>query len=57
MNLKNEQLDQLRELGLRLIDQRAAKILVPAKKEESGYWFGGGNIIQEENGRILICGS
>ena len=56
MNLKNEQLDQLRELGLRLIDQRAAKILVPAKKEESGYWFGGGNIIQEENGRILLCG-
>ena len=56
MNLKNEQVDQLRELGLRLIDQNSAKILIPAQKQEPGFWFGGGNIIQEKNGRILICG-
>ena len=56
MNLTEKHLDQLRELGLRLIDQHSATILVNPQKNESGYWFGGGNIIQEENGNILICG-
>ena len=56
MNLEEEQINQLRELGIRLIDQHEAKILIPAKKQEPGFWFGGGNIVQESNGRILICG-
>jgi hypothetical protein len=56
MNLKNEQVDQLRELGIRLIDQKSAQILIPAQRQEPGFWFGGGNIIQEKKGRILICG-
>ena len=56
MNLNNSHLDQLRELGLRLIDQNSAHILVAPQKNQSGYWFGGGNIIQEEDERIVICG-
>lgn len=56
MNLQQCQVDQLCELGLRLIDQHAAQILIPAMEKKSGYWFGGGNIIQEDGGRILICG-
>ena len=56
MILGQGHIDQLRELGLRLIDQHKAQILIPAQAKESGYWFGGGNIIQEEEGRILVCG-
>ena len=56
MKLQENHINQLKELALRLIDQRNANILIPPLANESGYWFGGGNIIQEEDGRILICG-
>ena len=56
MKLQENHINQLKELALRLLDQRNAKILVSPLANESGYWFGGGNIIQEEDGRILICG-
>ena len=49
-------LDRLKELGLRLIDQREARVLVPALGNESGFWFGGGNLVQESDGNILACG-
>ncbi len=54
--LEKGKIDQLRELGLRLIDQHKARIIIPALEQNPGYWFGGGNIIQEKSGRILICG-
>ena len=56
MNLPPVQIEQLRELGLRLISQHSARVVVPAKQEKAGYWFGGGNIIQESGGRIVLCG-
>lgn len=49
-------LERLKELGLRLIDQREARVLVPALGNESGFWFGGGNLVQERDGNILACG-
>lgn len=48
--------DKLRELGLRLLDQRAARILAAPQGEGSGYWFGGGNLVQEPGGDLLLCG-
>ena len=48
--------DKLRELGLRLLDQRAARVIVPPQGEGSGYWFGGGNLLQEPGGDLLLCG-
>ena len=48
--------DHLKELGLRLIDQRNARVLVPALGNESGFWFGGGNLVQDRDGQILACG-
>jgi hypothetical protein len=48
--------DRLKELGLRLIDQRNARVLVPALGSESGFWFGGGNLVQDRDGTILACG-
>ena len=49
-------LERLKELGLRLIDQHEARVLVPALGNESGFWFGGGNLVQERDGNILACG-
>lgn len=39
-----------------LIDQRAARVLVPPYGESSGYWFGGGNMVLGENGELVLCG-
>ena len=54
--LASAMVDRLKELGLRLIDQRKARILVPALGNESGFWFGGGNLVQDQDGAILVCG-
>ena len=56
MNFPEELPEKLRKLGLRLVDQHAARTLVPALGEESGYWFGGGNLVQEPSGSLLLCG-
>ena len=48
--------DRLKELGLRLVDQQNARVLVPALGNESGFWFGGGNLVQDRDGKILACG-
>ena len=55
-HLASDMIDRLKELGVRLIDQRNARILVPALGNESGFWFGGGNLLQEPDGTILACG-
>ena len=54
--LAPDMVDRLKELGLRLIDQRNARVLVPALGNESGFWFGGGNLVQDQDGSILACG-
>ena len=56
MNFPEELPEKLRQLGLRLLDQHAARTLVPALGEASGYWFGGGNLVQEPSGDLLLCG-
>jgi hypothetical protein len=48
--------NKLRDLALRLIDQHAAQTLVPPLGASSGYWFGGGNLLQEDSGSLLLCG-
>ena len=47
---------KLRTLASALVDQEKARILVEPQGRSSGYWFGGGNVIQDEDGSILICG-
>ena len=56
MNFPEELPEKLRQLGLRLLDQHAARPIVPALGEASGYWFGGGNLVQEPSGDLLLCG-
>ena len=54
--LSAQNLNQLKELGIRLMDQHAARIIVPPLGKSYGYWFGGGNLIFDQDGEILISG-
>ncbi|KLI43867.1 sialidase family protein [Brachyspira hyodysenteriae] len=46
---------KLMEFSLRLIDEKKAKIIVPVTPE-TGYWFGGGNMIEDKEGNLYISG-
>ena len=39
-----------------LIDQRNAEIIIPAKRPEAGYWFGGGKLALDQDGSIWLSG-
>ena len=39
-----------------LINQHNARILVPANEPQSGFWFGGGNLVQDRQGTIWLSG-
>ncbi len=47
---------KLRAFGTALIDQAQARLLVPAQDPSTGFWFGGGNAVQDRDGAILVCG-
>jgi hypothetical protein len=42
-------------LAQALVDCSNARVLVPAQQASTGYWFGGGNILHDEQGFVL-CG-
>ncbi|MDF1858588.1 MAG: hypothetical protein P1U87_00160 [Verrucomicrobiales bacterium] len=54
--LTDEQKQKLTTLAGELINQEAARVLVEPQDRSTGYWFGGGNVIQDRDGSILICG-
>jgi hypothetical protein len=39
-----------------LINQQKAHILVPANEPQSGFWFGGGNLVQDHTGSVWLSG-
>ena len=39
-----------------LIDQERAEVLVPPQKNGEGFWFGGGNLTEDERGNIYLTG-
>ena len=56
VNLDSRRRDALIRLLGRLINQHAARVLVPPYAPEPGYWFGGGNLAQDDEGVIWLCG-
>ena len=50
------QSEKLTALASALVDQGAARVLVEPLERSTGYWFGGGNIIRDRYGSVLICG-
>ena len=55
-NLTAIQKNCLTNLLSALIDQENARIIIPANEQSSGFWFGGGNVVQDRNGSIWISG-
>ena len=54
--LSPEQEKKLIALLCAIVDQNAARMLVPPYGPSSGYWFGGGNTIRREDGTLTLCG-
>ncbi len=54
--ISNPLKEKLVRLATALVDQESARILVEPQDRGSGYWFGGGNVIRDRDGSILICG-
>ena len=46
---------KLRDFAVKLIDEKKARIIVPVV-EESGYWFGGGNMVEDSEGNLYYSG-
>lgn len=49
-------LEQIRSFCDLLINQQAAKPIVIPQDSSSGFWFGGGNTIQDDDGHLLVVG-
>jgi hypothetical protein len=56
MILSDKQIQALKTLLTTLIDQHRAHVVVPAYAAQSGYWFGGGNLVQDDEGTIWLSG-
>jgi hypothetical protein len=39
-----------------LVDQQQANVIVPPQQPSSGYWFGGGNLTVDPQGRLVLVG-
>ncbi|MBT4866849.1 MAG: exo-alpha-sialidase, partial [Planctomycetaceae bacterium] len=48
--------DKLTRLALALIDQQQARVVVPPMQAESGFWFGGGNVVEANDGTLYLVG-
>ena len=54
--ISSELSNKLTALASALVDQGSARILVEPQDRSTGYWFGGGNVVQDRDGSILIAG-
>lgn len=54
--LNSDHHGKLRALASALVDQEKARVIVEPQDRSTGYWFGGGNVIQDADGSFLICG-
>lgn len=48
--------EKLRAITARLIDQHAARIIVPPYEDAAGFWFGGGNMAEDRDGNLYLVG-
>jgi len=47
---------KLIRFALALVDQQRARLIVPPQQANSGYWFGGGNLIEDADGSLILVG-
>lgn len=48
--------ERFRKIASLLVDQQRARVIVPPQQASLGHWFGGGNMIQDEQGTIWLVG-
>ena len=48
--------ERLSKLANALIDQNLARTIVPAQQSSTGFWFGGGNTIEDAKGDLHVVG-
>jgi hypothetical protein len=56
MPLSDAQSECLIALGHALIDQESARTIVAPNEAASGFWFGGGNMVQAQDGSLYVVG-
>jgi len=54
--LSHEIETRLTEVARLLIDQQAARIIVPPLQQANGFWFGGGNLAVDPGGNLVLVG-
>ena len=54
--MSSEIASRLRRFCEALIDQQGARVIVEPQQRESGFWFGGGNMIESPDGKLLTVG-
>ena len=54
--LTDQQLAVLKQLLAELVNQEKAHILIAPNQPAPGFWFGGGNVVQDQNGVIWLAG-
>ncbi|MCS7180584.1 MAG: exo-alpha-sialidase [bacterium] len=48
--------EKLIELGKIILEQKRARVIIEPYKREKGYWFGGGKIRKDKEGRLVLTG-
>ena len=48
--------ERLVALAMALVDQAQARVLVRPQRAESGFWFGGGNVLRTDDGTCYLVG-
>lgn len=48
--------DRLYQIASLLVDQHQARVIVAPQRAAPGFWFGGGNLIQDHNGTLWLTG-
>lgn len=54
--INTERKQKLTHLLAALIDQRNARIVVPPSEAAPGFWFGGGNLVEDGDGTLFLVG-
>lgn len=54
--LTDTQRDRLNRFCAALVDQTAARVVISPQQDASGFWFGGGNLAEAEDGTFYLCG-
>ena len=47
---------RLKAVASRLIDQDQAQVIVPPQRPGTGHWFGGGTMVQDQEGTLWLTG-